>query len=128
MRLLAFVVLVAMSVPALGQNYSGAASGQPSASASQASPNGAGYVRSNGRWWYHAANGAWFVWTAQGRWQQAPAEVAPTNNTAAAPGPSTTRVWTYYPPTVLTSYPDDDSRNVYFGIDWYTNGRGPFSD
>ncbi len=130
---LAMFAIAALSMPALavtaGDNVALAPSVRTARSvtpAKPATPNNR-YTLHNGRYWYRAADGRWFVWTP-GRWMasdnngSAQIESLPPTNSDVR----TTRTANYQPEVV--TYPDDDDHNVFFGIDWYANGRGPFSD
>ena len=80
----------------------------------------------DGRYWYHTADGQWFVW-APGHWVPAANQDNDTGPPSKTQIQGRTSRKSIYRRGVV-SYPDDDTRNVYHGIDWYTNGRGPFSD
>jgi hypothetical protein len=72
---------------------------------------------SDGRWWCRTANGQWVLWQS-GRWMAVPGDGA-MPMTQSPPGNTRPRTFVTYP---------NESRHVFFGIDWYLNGRGPFSD
>ena len=84
-----------------------------------------GYTLHYGRYWHRSPDGRWFVWTP-GRWKPA----ANRADNTGTPQPTVPQVLTTrtsnYRPEVVT-YPDENDRNVFFGIDWYANGRGRFS-
>ena len=64
--------------------------------------------------------GCWYK-TPDGRWLWVEGSYVMPNGQRAL------RTYSYYrPPTTL--YSDDGRPQVIGGIDWYLNGRGPFSD
>jgi len=88
-----------------------------------------------GRWWYRSSGGNSYVWTP-GRWVQLDSDRA-----AAAPDATTAessavyRTSNYAPldaarrnPSLAVSYPGTGRDENVMGIEWYLNGRGPFSD
>jgi len=78
-------------------------------------------VAANG-YWCRAANGSWV-------WMSPSVEATKTSNAdSQSAAPRGTRVYSYYRPNVVTSYPNDFRPEVINGINWYLNGRSYFSD
>jgi hypothetical protein len=88
-----------------------------------------------GHWWYRSSGGKSYVWTP-GRWVQSDGDATATTSEARTAESSAVNRTSNYPPldaarrspSLALSYPDSDTGDTVKGIDWYLNGRGPFSD
>jgi hypothetical protein len=88
-----------------------------------------------GRWCYRSSGGKSYVWT-RGRWVQLDRDPCAATTEARTAEPSAvTRTSNYAPldvtrrnPSLAASYPNIGTGDNVQGIDWYLNGRGPFSD
>ena len=131
---LAFLFLSGLRAPAVAETAKGDATSSSPGSALKAADSLARGCRSESDHWYRTTAGKTFVWVP-GKWvplgSEKPAARPVTTGSPPAPVYRTSN----YPPVdvrpklrVEITYPNDSHGTVINGIDWYLNGRGPFSD